>query len=269
MKSRLIIVTLCFLMVAMAMSSPTFSEESPIRVLFLTKSSGFEHSVVARGEKGELAHAEKIMLQLGKEHNMQVVVTKDGSMINKHQLAHFDVVQLYTTGDLRKPSNDGGMPMTQEGLEAFVEWVRQGGGLAAMHTAADTFQQGGESIFDPYRKLVGGVFKTHGSQEEAELTVEKDHPIVSHIDSPWELKDEYYIFTQVTNTFTPLLMLNTKSMQQEQYNQMDPYAITWIEKPGEGRVFNTSLGHREDVWTNPVFQKMLVKGIKWAAKALD
>jgi hypothetical protein len=33
---------------------------------------------------------------------------------------------------------------------------------------------------------------------------------------------------------------------------------------GKGRVWYTAMGHRDDVWTNPVFQKILTGGIKWA-----
>jgi hypothetical protein len=33
---------------------------------------------------------------------------------------------------------------------------------------------------------------------------------------------------------------------------------------GKGRVFYTAMGHREDVWTNPTFQEILVGGVKWA-----
>ena len=31
-----------------------------------------------------------------------------------------------------------------------------------------------------------------------------------------------------------------------------------------GRVFYTSMGHREDVWTNPTFQQIALGGIAWA-----
>ena len=31
------------------------------------------------------------------------------------------------------------------------------------------------------------------------------------------------------------------------------------------RVFYTSMGHREDVWTNPLFQQVLLGGLSWAA----
>jgi type 1 glutamine amidotransferase len=34
---------------------------------------------------------------------------------------------------------------------------------------------------------------------------------------------------------------------------------------GKGRVFYTSMGHREDVWTSPIFQAVLLGGISWAS----
>jgi type 1 glutamine amidotransferase len=33
---------------------------------------------------------------------------------------------------------------------------------------------------------------------------------------------------------------------------------------GKGRVFYTSMGHREDVWTNPLFQQIILGGMAWA-----
>ena len=46
--------------------------------------------------------------------------------------------------------------------------------------------------------------------------------------------------------------------------QRPPYPNTWARMEGKGRVWYTALGHREDVWTNPVFQQILVGGVKWA-----
>ena len=42
------------------------------------------------------------------------------------------------------------------------------------------------------------------------------------------------------------------------------YPSTWARKEGDGRVWYTAMGHREDVWTNPTFQEILIGGIKWA-----
>jgi hypothetical protein len=38
---------------------------------------------------------------------------------------------------------------------------------------------------------------------------------------------------------------------------------------GKGRVFYTSLGHREDIWRDPVFQSVLHGGIDWALHRFD
>jgi uncharacterized protein len=38
---------------------------------------------------------------------------------------------------------------------------------------------------------------------------------------------------------------------------------------GQGRVFYTSMGHREDIWTNPTFQAVLTGGLNWALRRVD
>ena len=55
------------------------AEESKTRkLLFFTKSSGFQHSVITRPKSGGLAYAEKILIDLGKKHGYEVTATKDG-----------------------------------------------------------------------------------------------------------------------------------------------------------------------------------------------
>ncbi|MEI6862357.1 MAG: ThuA domain-containing protein, partial [Verrucomicrobiota bacterium] len=44
---------------------------------------------------------------------------------------------------------------------------------------------------------------------------------------------------------------------------------TWARMQGKGRVFYTSMGHRDDVWTNPAFQSVLLGGINWATGRVD
>jgi uncharacterized protein len=52
-------------------------------------------------------------------------------------------------------------------------------------------------------------------------------------------------------------------MKGDCYRRPD-FPITWARRHGHGRVFYTSLGHREDVWTNPFFQAIALGGIAWA-----
>ena len=38
---------------------------------------------------------------------------------------------------------------------------------------------------------------------------------------------------------------------------------------GQGRVFYTNMGHREDIWTNPIFLEVLMGGIHWAVHDVE
>ena len=51
--------------------------------------------------------------------------------------------------------------------------------------------------------------------------------------------------------------------------QRPPFPATWARKHGKGRVFFSSMGHREDVWTNKTFQQVLLGGIAWALGNVD
>jgi type 1 glutamine amidotransferase len=45
---------------------------------------------------------------------------------------------------------------------------------------------------------------------------------------------------------------------------MGHFPVTWCKTYGNGKVFYTSLGHREDVWENENYQKHILGAIKWA-----
>ena len=78
------------------------------RVLYFTRSQGFEHSVVKR--KGhELAHSEQILTDLGKKAGFEVVCSKDGGLFDG-DLDQWDAFAFYTTGDLTRPDKQNDPP---------------------------------------------------------------------------------------------------------------------------------------------------------------
>ena len=50
---------------------------------------------------------------------------------------------------------------------------------------------------------------------------------------------------------------------QEMYN-VSSYPVIWCSSLGEGRVYYNAMGHREDVWDDPIFQAMVVDAATWA-----
>ena len=66
-----------------------------------------------------------------------------------------------------------------------------------------------------------------------------------------------------------MLSIDTNNMSEEalkaiQVKKGEDAPVAWTRTEGKGKVFYTSLGHREDVWTNPVYQKHVLGGIAWA-----
>ena len=76
--------------------------------------------------------------------------------------------------------------------------------------------------------------------------------------------DEWYTFKDFAKDLHVILVQETKGMKGTDY-QRAPFPATWARQHGQGRVFYTSMGHREDVWTNPRFQRVLLGGLGWAA----
>src|SRR5215475_4259707 len=64
------------------------------KVLFFTKSSGFQHSAITRpkDDPSKLAFAEQLLTDLGAKHGFDVTCTKDGTIFGSpEKLKEFDV----------------------------------------------------------------------------------------------------------------------------------------------------------------------------------
>jgi uncharacterized protein len=84
----------------------------------------------------------------------------------------------------------------------------------------------------------------------------------------FSLMEEWYSFADFSDDLHVMLAQETKGMKGNAY-QRPPYPSTWARMHGRGRVFYTSMGHREETWTNPVFQQILLGGIAWAVRNVD
>jgi len=240
---------------------------SPKKVLFFTKSSGFQHSVITRKGR-EIGHAERILTELGKEHGYEVVASKDGSLFDPDKIGQWDAFAFETTGDLTDPSKTSdGTPMSQDGKKAFLDAIAAGKGFVGMHCATDTFHSGKE--VDPYIKMIGGEFITHGAQQVAKLSVtDPEFPGASAFGTQFEINDEWYAQKNLANDLHVVIAHVTADMKGPMY-QRPNFPQTWARMHGKGRVFYTSMGHREDVWSNPLYQGLLLGALGWATGKVD
>lgn len=183
--------------------------------------------------------------------------------LSPENLKNFDaVIFANTTGDLPLPDKQG-----------FIDWVKNGGAFVAMHSGSDTFHN-----FKPYVEMLGGEFETHGAQVSVDaINKDKTHPATKHLGDTFTVFDEIYIIKSYDpKTVHELLVLD----KHPNSKQPGHHAVAWCKRFGKGKVFYTSLGHREDVWDpewterggqrkNPravaeAYDQHILGGIKWA-----
>ncbi|MEO5804161.1 MAG: ThuA domain-containing protein [Verrucomicrobiota bacterium] len=251
------------------------AEAKSKRILFFSKSSGFEHSVIKKSGE-EPSHAEKILTEIGAKNNIEFTFTKNGLVFTPSNIAKYDAFFFYTTGDLTEEGKDKNPPMSPEGKAAFLEAIKKGKGFIGTHSATDTFhspgnKEHGEARYqpdadktDPYVKMIGAEFIKHGEQQTSRMIVaDKKFPGMSAVKQDFAPLEEWYSLKNFAPDLHVLLIQDTAGMRNNMY-QRPPYPVTWARMHGKGRVFYTSMGHREDIWTNPVFQEVLAGGINWA-----
>lgn len=245
------------------------------RILFFSKSSGFEHSVIS-WKNGQPSHAEKVLLELGNKQGWDFEFSKDGSKFSKDYLAQFDAVFFYTTGNLLEAGTDKNPPMSPEGKEALFEFVRAGKGFIGTHSASDTFHTDNESKKGPerylnhgdkadsYVRFLGAEFIKHGAQQIAKNSVvNPKFPGFEKVGTDYSFHEEWYSLKDFTADIHVLSVMDAPAMKGDEYKR-PPFPSTWARREGNGRVWYTAMGHREDIWTNPVFQDILIGGIQWA-----
>lgn len=243
------------------------------RVLYFTRSNGFEHSVVKR-TAGQLSHSEAVLTGFGQSFNFEVECTKDGSVFDR-DLDRYDVIAFYTAGDLTQPTKDNVPPMTEAGKRRLLDAIAAGKGFVGFHSANDSFHSKGERAanqaeVDPYIAMIGGEFIVHGPQQEASLIMTSRFPGAGDLGMAEGISftDEWYTFKNFAKDLHVILVQETRMMKGDCYRRPN-YPATWARMHGKGRVFYTSLGHREDVWTNPMFQSIALGGLNWTSGNLD
>jgi hypothetical protein len=256
-------------------------QAAPKRLLMLTHAGLYKHS--------SLGPAEAAVTAWGRNAGFEVTTLQgylqdsselDLSMVTAEYLAGFDGVLMMTNGNL---------PMDEGQRRALVDFVRNGGGFVGAHNAALTFYD-----YPEFGEMLGGYFRSAIQQNHLFVLRIEDpnHPATRMLGSSWPIVDELYRYgTAPWNASRPdenidvlfgnripmgfsrdrvrvLMSLDTRATDIEGLPDVEAggdYPQSWVREFGQGRSFYTSLGHRDDIWTNDdVFRAHLVGGIRWA-----
>ncbi len=224
--------------------------DQPKKILLVTVTKGFRHSSIPT--------ATKVITELGEKSK---AFTVDLAATDADLMAKSTPEKLKTYDGFIFANTTLDLPLADK--QAFLDAIKGGKGFAGMHSASDTFH-GKNGAVDPYIEMLGGEFKTHGAQVGVECLVQDPkHPSVKHFGESYCIeKEEIYLFINYDRAKVRDLLSLDKHPNKKK--ELGHFPIAWCKEYGTGKVFYTSLGHREDVWENKAFQEHILGGIKWS-----
>ncbi len=171
---------------------------------------------------------------------IRVTSTDDRESLRRETLKPFRAVFIMTQG--------GGI--TDEQLGGLLGFVRDGGGLVALHAAAGAFRESGAQ---EYFRMLGGKFRSH-KYGDFRVEFTEDHPVTQGLRG-FDVRDEDYVHDLYPDMERHVLAVRTS----------DGEPVCWVRRYGRGRVFYLALGHDRHSWNNRNFQILLYRGTLWAA----
>jgi len=140
--------------------------------------------------------------------------------------------------------------LSPEQEKAMLDYVEQGNALIPLHCASYCFLNSPK-----YIDLVGAQFSKHGTGTFRVDNILPTHPIMKGYKS-FESWDETYVHTK----HNP----KDRIVLEERKDASGSEPWTWVRTQGKGKVFYTAWGHDARTWSNPGFQNLLERGIRWA-----
>ncbi len=241
----------------------------PRKVLVFTLCRGFRHSVIPLATVALKSMGEKTGAY-------QIVESEDPKVFEPASLAQFDAICMQnTTGELFLPADYDKLPADKKAAadkesdslkQSFVDFVKSGKGLIGVHAATDCFYKWPE-----YGEMLGGYFDGHPWNEEVWVKIDDPQsPICAMFGGQgFAIADEIYQFKDPYSRekLRVLLSLDTSKtkMSNAGIKRADKdFAVSWVHKFGQGRVFYCSLGHRDEVFENPKVLQHYLAGIQYA-----
>ena len=230
---------------------PVAARSQQPRVLVFSKTAGFRHSSIPNG----IAAVRK----LGQENGFAVDATEDAGAFTSKNLARYRaVVFLSTTGDVLDAAQQ----------DDFERYIQAGGGYVGVHAAADT-----EYEWPWYGRLAGAYFTSHPNNPNVRKgtfrVLDKSHVSTQGFPDRWEREDEFYNFKSIDPTIHVLVDIDEKSY--EGGTNGDHHPMSWYHDFDGGRAWYTNMGHTEATYSEPLFLRHLLGGLRYAmgTRAVD
>ena len=182
-----------------------------------------------------------------------VEATYDLDVLTRLDAEGCQIILSYTCFSKNDPQQAEPTPgrMTDQQISGLTDWVQNGGGLLAVHSATVMGDSGPE-----LERLLGGRFVSHPEPFTFTISpVSGGHPIVRGVPA-FDVHDEFYI--ERCEPPAEILMVAM--------DQGEKHPMVWSKQEGAGRVAHIAPGHFPDVWNHPLYQRLMIQAVNWLIK---
>lgn len=238
------------------------------KILVYSRANGFRHSSIET--------AGEALTILGKKTGAWSTVVSDDPAAFEDLSSYDAVVFANTTGYALQPGNF--KDLDEEGKKKALDnetrykanllaFVNSGKGFAAIHAATDTMYGWSE-----YGQMIGGYFDGHpwGSGDKVTIRVEDDKsPITKGLNGQsLTFNEEIYQFRDPYKRTQQRVLMGLDMEKTAPKNGMkrtdNDFPVTWVKTQGAGRVFYSSMGHNEALYSNSQVLGVYLAGIQYA-----
>lgn len=180
--------------------------------------------------------------------------------------------------------------LTEQQRSDLLEFVRNGGGLVAVHAASTMFlpwpafgkghdeESACGRTFTPwpqFNEMLGAEFVEHpyGVIEAPVIVDDPQFPATSFLPPRFNLRDEMYEFKNFSrDAMDVVLRLDTAGLNLSRHGVSDhgaDWPLAWAKSYGKGRVFYCALGHSRETWDIPDIQRIYFEALQWALHLKD
>ncbi len=225
------------------------------------------------------------LISIGRKSGaFQPVVSDDLAMYLPENLSRFDAIVMNnssgpwitpTEADMARAAfaEFGGDKTAAEHAlrRSLLDRIRNGGGIVSLH-----FAIAANAHWPEFAQMLGAKFIGHPWNEEIGVKVEEPtHPLVAAFGGKdFRIADEIYEYGAPYDRAGLRVLLSLDPARSNMgvkwiHRSDNDFALAWVKPFGQGRVFNTSFGHRTELFWDSSLLRFYLDAIQFAAGDLD
>lgn len=159
-------------------------------------------------------------------------------------------------------------PLSDQSKKSFTDYLTAGGGLMIMHFSNGAFHSSlpnaSATDWPEYRKICRRIWDHHSNSAHDDYgsftakIFNKKHTVTKRL-KDFEATDELYYNQKGTDPIDTLVTAISKNTGKEE-------PLAWHYQYGNGRVFQTLLGHNAASYSSEGFRRLIIQAGLWVSK---